>query len=175
MNPDRDYVAEMNGEIEAALEDGGDLVAPVVAAKLCARLLETDPELLTGYLHATAETVIRSAVVHRFTAQRAKLRATAQSRAFAEATASGSPERLGMFMVRHCVDNSGTWKPAGDMTGTEHAFVAESYERRATTERMEAAFHAAIARKAGAKRTSEVMDEAHYERLYQSIVKRPAA
>jgi hypothetical protein len=170
---DRDYVAEMNALIEQALEETDEWATPVVAQKLCARLLEQDPELLTGYLDVTAEAVIQQAVVHRVTSHRARLRASAQRRAFADAAKSRDPDRLGMFSVRHCVDDTGTWKTAANMTGAEHTYVALGYERRANTERMEAAFHYAIAKKAGPRRTSEVMDEQHYERLYQSIVKQP--
>ena len=57
------------------------------------------------------------------------------------------------------------------MTGKDHLFVAADYDRDARPLLLLAAFHQAVAKKVGRKRTADVFSEAEYDRLYRSIVK----
>jgi hypothetical protein len=166
----RDYIAEMGEAITAAL-GSGDVVAPVVAEKLHAELLEKDADLLEGWLRASAVHFLTRTIGDRDRRERTTARTRAGARDFAEAAEAGDTERLSTFAVRLVVAEDNTRRPIGEMTGADHKFVASEYGRSAATARMLQAFHTAVAKRVGKKKTAEVMDEATYERLYQSIVR----
>ena len=185
MNEDRDYIAEMDAVI-AEVTEGGGWVPAVVAAKLHARLLENDPDLLDGWLHVMAIQMLRRMIGLRQSHERTVARRRAGARAFASAAqefadADGEEETeaagarlLGLFRVTHEVDDKNTQKRAFEMTGPEHLFVAENtYQRTANTHLMIAAFHRAVAKKIGSRRTDEVLTEERYEAMYRSIVRSP--
>jgi hypothetical protein len=176
---DRDYLAEMGGRIEAATKGSG-WVAAIVAAKLHAQLLEKDPDLLDGWLHAMAVQALRQEIGLRARVERTTARRRAGARAF-QAAAEDAEESgdatslLGLFRVVHTVDESNTRKRAADMTGEEHLFVAENtYQRSANESLMLAAFHRAVAAKVQGKRTDQVFTEQQYESLYLSIARKAA-
>lgn len=179
MSAERDYVAEMDARIAAATGESG-WAAPVVAAKMHAALLETDPDLLNGWLHAMAVDVLRMAVGSRSRAQRTVARRRAASRIFgaaaAEAEETGNTiPLLGLFAVVHVIDADNTRKLAADMTGPEHLFVAENtYQQSANQALMLAAFHRAVAKKVGERKTSDVFSAQQYELLYLSITRKAA-
>lgn len=182
---DRDYIAEMDARIEAATKGSG-WVAAVVAEKLCGQLLESDPELLDGWLHVMAVSLLRRVIGLRVHQVSRAAKRSARVRAFASAaadleTAEGDERApaaaalLGMFDEIHVVDEDQTRKRAADMTGSEHLFVAENtHQRTANTALMLAAFHRAVAKKVGKKRTADVLSEEAYEALYISIVRKAA-
>lgn len=176
---ERNYVAEMGERIEAATQGGG-WIAAIVAQKLHAELAETDPDLLDGWLHAVAVDTLRMAIGTRSRVQRTVARRRAGSRVFgkaaAEAEESGdATPLLGLFALDYVVDEDNTRKRAADMTGSEHLFVAENtYQRSANEALMLAAFHRAVAKKVGKKRTSEVFTEAEYEAMYLSVTRSAA-
>lgn len=179
MSAERDYIAEMSKRVEAATQ-GSNWVAAIVAEKLHAQLLETDQELLDGWLHAVAVDTLRLAIGTRSRVQRTAARQRSGSRAFREAakeaeeTGDTAP-LLGLFSLDYVIDEANTRKRAADMTGPEHLFVAENtYQRSANEALMLAAFHRAVAEKVGAKRTSEVFTEAAYEAMYMSVARKAA-
>jgi hypothetical protein len=165
----RDYIAEM-GEAIADAIDSGDIVAPVVAEKLHAQLLESDPDLLEGWLRASAVHFLTRAIGDRDRRERSTARTRAEARRFAGAAKSGDAEELSTFAVRLVVDEDNTRRPIGEMTGADHLFVAGEYGRSAATARMLEAFHRAVASKVGKRKTSVVFTEAQYEQMYRSIV-----
>lgn len=181
---ERDYIVAMDARIAAATEGSG-WVPAIVAAKLHAQLQEADPDLLDGWLHAMAVQVLRRVIGLRQHQERAAARRGAGARAFAGAARefSGSdPDDaeaaavrfMGMFRMSHEVDDKRTQKRVFDMTGPEHLFVAEhTYQREANRQHMLAAFHRAVAKKIGKRRTEDVLTEEQYEAMYQSIVRSP--
>lgn len=178
MSEGRDYLAEMGERIRAATTGSG-WVAAIVAEKLHAGMLENDPDLLDGWLHAMAVQTLRQEIGLRARSERTVARRRAGALSFASAAGdaelSGDPSRLlGLFRVNHVVDAQDTRKRAADMTGEEHLFVAEDYQRSANTARMLAAFHRAVAKKVGRKRTSDVLTEEQYEQMYLSITRSAA-
>lgn len=167
----RDYVAEMTALIEDATQ-GSDWVPALVAEKLIDRLTHDDPDLLNGWLHTLASQLLTDAISMRERSIRTVTRRRASSRAFgkaAEAAEAGDTTELGSFAVTYAIDEANTRRRVADMTGTDHRFVATDYTRKAKRSQMLAAFHRAVAKKCGSKRTAEVMSEAEYDRLYQSI------
>lgn len=170
----RDYIAEMDAQIDAATQ-GSDWVPAIVAAKL---VVSVDPDLLDGWLHAIAEHALTDVITKRERSQRATARTRAGSKAFAEARdalENGDQAALSMFAVTFAVDEDNTRRRVADMTGKDHLFVAADYERDAKPLLMEAAFHKAVAKKVGSKRTADVFSEAKYDELYRSITGKAAA
>lgn len=171
----RDYIAEMADAITEATGTG-DFVAPVVAEKLHAKLLETDPDLLDGWLRATAVYALTRAIGDRDRRERTAARTRAEARRFREASdaaEAGDEDALSIFAsVRYVVDDGETRRALGDMTGADHLFVADDYSASAAKARMLEAFHRAVAKKVGKRRTSEVFTEAEYQKLYDSLTGR---
>lgn len=168
----RDYIAEMNAAITEALGDG-DIVAPIVAEELRTHLLETDADLLDGWLRANAVHFLTRAIGDRDRRERTAARTRGDARRFraaSNAAAAGDSEALSMFAtVRYVVDDEETRRLLGDMTGADHLFVANGYRESAAKARMLEAFHRAVAKKVGKRKTSDVFTEAQYQKLYDSI------
>ena len=163
----RDYVAEMDARIDAATSGDG-WVAGIVAAELHADLTATDPDLLSGWLHASAEHWLQQTIRDRSRSTRAHARHHAGAHQFADA--ADDPETLrGMLSVDYVIDDSQTRKRAGDMTGPDHRYVANSYTATGNRALLLAEFHVAVARKVGKRRTSDVLSLDQYENLYRSI------
>jgi hypothetical protein len=174
----RDYLAEMADAI-AKVTSAGDFVAPVVAEKLHAHLLETDPDLLDGWLRASAVHFLTRAIGDRDRRERTAARTRADARQFrkaSEAAEAGDDEGLSVFAtVRYVVDGDETRRALGDMTGADHLFVADGYRESASRARMLEAFHRAVAKRVGKRKTSDVFTEAEYQKLYDSITGRTPA
>ncbi|TDB86479.1 hypothetical protein E1264_17940 [Actinomadura sp. KC216] len=171
----RDYVADMGASIVEAI-GSGDIVAPVVAEKLHARLLEKDPDLLEGWLRESAVHFLTREIGDRDRRQRTAARTRGEARRFRQAAESGDREAISIFAtVRYVVDEDETRRPLGEMTGTDHLFVAAQYGRSAAKAQMLQAFHRAVAKKVGKRKTAEVFAEAEYDRLYRSITGEPEA
>jgi hypothetical protein len=166
----RDYIGEMNSAIAESLGDG-DVIAPVVAEKLHAHLLEVDPDLLAGWLRECAVHFLTRTIGDRDRSDRATARSRCEARRFSTAAKSGDTETLSTFAVRLVVNDANTRRPIGEMTGADHLHVAREYGQTAASARMLEAFHRAVAKKVGKKKTAEVMDELTYDQMYQSIVR----
>lgn len=165
----RDFIGEMAALIEQATQ-GSDWVPAIVAVSIRDLLAAEDPELLDGWLHAMAAQTLTEQIILRERSNRTASRARAGARAFAAAAQSGDVELLRAFAVTHAVDEANTRRRVADMTGMDHRFVAGRYAESANTYRMLAAFHQAVAKKVGERRTADVMSEPEYDRLYRSIL-----
>lgn len=86
----------------------------------------------------------------------------------AENVAAGRPS--GLFEQRFKVDDKGTMRAACEMNGADHLVVAGQYVHHSKRNGLFAAFHKAVAKKCGAKRTDEVFTADQYEAMYRSIV-----
>ncbi len=158
-------------------------IVPAVAARdivLGARA--SCPGALAAWLDSRAEAVVRAVITELIRRDRAKSRASAGPREFSEsarrlqharqsgdAALAAAEERVGMFTTMFCVSADLVQKRVADMSGPEHEFVADAYEGSANGALMEAAFHRAVAKKVGKRRTADVMTEQQYERLYRSV------
>lgn len=173
---DRNYIAEMDARIAGATSGSG-WVAAIAAQKLHAELLETDPDLLDGWLHARAVDILRRTIGLRESSRSSAARNRAGARAFSdaadEAEATGDFSTLpGMFAIAYVIDKDETRKRAADMTGADHLFVAEhTYERDARQSMLLAQFHRAVAKKVGKRKTSDVFTEEQYEAMYLSVTR----
>ncbi len=149
-----------------------------VAEKVSAYLAETEPELRAQWHHDNEREFLRRALTDILRSRRASARRRIKASAFNEALEAkgmGNSEPLNLFRtLSHAVDESGLRRPLGEMTGTDFEFVAAQHESLSRSNAMLAEFHRSLARACGDKRLSEVMSEAEYARLYQSIVGAPA-
>ena len=172
----RDYRQAMNDLLALKTPDS-EYVPAVVAAELVDYLTEHDPDLLDGWLREMATALLTDVIGVKARAARARSQRHASASAFAEAAArfdaTGDAEPLSVFRVTCVVSEDNLRRAIGDMTRDDHLYVAESYASSAATAAMEAAFHKAIAKRlTGGKRTSDVMDEATYLRIRESITRR---
>ncbi len=157
----------------AQLADRSDLVPQVEAEKFVAFTREKHSAELNEWLDERAVFFTREAIRARVKSQRSAARRAAKPQAFAAAVAetviTGTTDALSPFLARYVVDDEHTQRLVRDMTGTDHLFVAASYERSGRRDLMEAAFHRAVAKAVGDRRTCDVMDEAQYDALRRSI------
>lgn len=72
-------------------------------------------------------------------------------------------------MVVYSIDEANTRRKVADMTGDDHRFVAAKYGSSGRYDLMLEAFHKAVAREIGKKRTADVFTEGQYLNLLDSI------
>ncbi len=157
----------------AEAKSGGAFVPALVGHKLVAAVEEAHPEVLTEWLNHHAVRVTVAEISSRLRSERGRAVHAAKAHNFAEAVTmaeEGDYEPLSHFAVVYEVDADHTRLRAGDMTGAHHGFVAGSYETTTNHTRMLAAFHRAMERTVGKRKTSEVMTEDKYHQLLRSIL-----
>jgi hypothetical protein len=150
-----------------------DFVVAIEAEKLRARLEETEPELLDQWLHENVARFLANEIGLRLRSQRSTTQGRAAARAF-DAAAKEAEKRptasKRIFAVTYAVDKDDTRKSVGEMTGADHLFVAGHREVLGNRLKFEAAFHRAVAKVVGKRKTSEVMTEEQYTELYRKQV-----
>jgi hypothetical protein len=147
----------------------GDFIPAIEAARLVDQMAAEHPAALDEWMRAHAVQHAAAELTALLRSERATTRRHATTRAFSEAVASGDPEALSVFREVHVIDNKATRRSVGDMTGADHRYVAGQYAhtgRRALT--LEA-FHLAVAKKVGTRRTAEVFSEATYVDMLRSL------
>lgn len=157
----------------------GEFVARLVADDIVEKLRANDPELLSGWLNERAGEILGDYIRHRCNSTRSHVRSMAGRRAFAEAAEAFAETRIAAvfdpFRVVYVVNDEDLRRPVADMTGADHLYVASGYALSAKQSLMEEAFHRAVAKKVGGKRTSEVFTTEQYESMYRSITRRDGA
>jgi hypothetical protein len=153
----------------------GDVIPVEGAIKLDARMRNEFPEDHAAYIDSQAQRLYREDITATIRRNRGITSASTEPRSFGSAAtayaANGDPAPLSLFVRWRCrVSDDGTQRTLGDMTGPDHKYVAADYSDRANANAMIAAFHIALAKKVGNKRTADVVDEATVERLYLSII-----
>lgn len=136
-DPPRDVLGEMDALITAIIESPGDIMPPAAGAQLAARLRETDPDLLDGWLRVCAAAVLADAIRLRLRSARAAWLAQAGRRAFAEAAAAGGP--FAAYRLRFLVAD-GSQRLLAEMTPADCAWLASNYTGRARALDTRAAF-----------------------------------
>lgn len=170
----------MNPEIAAcidALTPEGEWQVRKVAERILLTLEEEHPESLVLWQKeltlAALSGLIRSRQQSRRSHERSVVRRAKTGDAITEAVEAGS---LSPFSLSLCVDKDFTWKPVGDMTGRDHAFVADEYASLEDDNRLLKQFHRQVAKKLGSNHTTrEVMTENEYLMMLRSIVGKEAA
>lgn len=169
----RNHDAEMMELIEKATE-GGDFIAPMVAETLYEDLIQTDPDLITGWLKDHAVRILTQAIRDFDRRNRSKARHQAGALTFHEASEnaaeSGDVTVMSVFQTRFVIDDRNTRRTVAEMTGTDHRFVAGRYTRESRRHLLLASFHEAVARKVGDRKTSDILTEDQYRTMLQSVI-----
>lgn len=169
----RDYLSDMNDAVEAAIPDGVDYVAPLVAADLVERLRSEDPDLLNGWLNLKAAVFLADVIARRSNSKRQTARAAAPRRAFAEASrtfeTTHDPVVLSPFAFEYVIDAANTRRTVARMSAQDCYFVADRYEETETSARMKKSFHRAVAKKLGGRLIGDVFTEEQYLLMYRSL------
>lgn len=169
--------SEIDAAIAAVVDEwtpDDDFVVAVVAQKVEAQLRESNPDLLDAWLHAHASIFLGQLINERVRRRRHASLRQAPQRKFAEAAdaaENGDTVPLTQFLVDYEIDEDHTRRRVMDMTGADHQFVSDRYQASGSRDLMLSAFHRAVARKVGKKRTADVLSEAQYLDLYRSVVK----
>lgn len=168
---ERDYRTEMRAVIDAETA-AGNYVSGLVAEQIVAKLAETDPDLLDGWLRANAAFLVRHFINLRDCSTRTRARTQARRVEFAAAAGKfedGDADAMTSFLdVVHVVED-GTRKRLADLTSTDLAHVAADYEARAAENQMHATFLRAIAKKVGRRTVGQVFDEKTLTAMWLSL------
>lgn len=157
--------------IDKAIEDqNGDFTPSQLAAQVLAEGRENDPQAVREWLDAISLAVVTETISKRLQSDRGVALARRGARAFQSAVDSGDPDELNAFRTYYAVNDENLRRRVADMTGPDHTFVANSYGRSARQSQMLEAFHRAVAKKVGPRRTEEVFTEEEYARLYSSVM-----
>lgn len=161
----RDYAAEMRSIIDA--ETSNEPYVPRIAASnIVAKLRETDPELLHGWLDQQAEHFVWQFINDRDRSMRTYVRHASRPKAFADDVRAGNIVRW--LEVPFTIED-GSRKRLADMTSDDVLFAAEAYAARARDNKMTEAFLRAIARKLDKKTVSECYTDAQLSIMWNSI------
>jgi hypothetical protein len=171
---ERNFNDEMNAFILEIVGSDGDIVPPVEAWNLVTKLAETDPELLSGWLHLHAKAFVSERIRYHLKSGRSRARVQASASAFAIAARrfeqSGDVVDLGGWMnVRYVVDERSTQRRLSDMNREDLLYVASRYDRTARTALLEEAFHRALAARVGSRTVGEVFTEDQISAMYRDL------
>jgi hypothetical protein len=170
--PERDVNQQMMELIRASIPEGSGWMPAVVAEDIVAELRQADPELLHLWLEDGAARFIQHHLVRILAALRAKAKSEVGARTFGSAAArftNGDKDALTMFELSYCIED-GTQVTIADMTGKDHLFIAGRFAMEQKQYALLEHFHKAVAKKVGARKTSDVFTAEKYEQLYRSIV-----
>lgn len=168
----RDYAAEIRAIIEEMTNGEQSWVAGIVAAKLAARLRETDPELLQGWLDRGAETFLRQAIISRDAAHRTHNRQTATRQMLkgaVEQAEQGNTRPLYDFLDNVYEVEGGARRRLRDMGRADLQFAAAKYRRRAAENAFVGKFLEAIATQVGDDKVSDHFTEEELAKMWGSL------
>lgn len=158
-----------------------DFTVSEVADECISELADDNPELLSEFMDEMVGDWMRSYLRSLLAGRRSRFRARAIGAQFKDALdslADGNPEPLRQFSpfksLDFVVDTENTRRFLGDMTGSDHEFVAGRYSDSAKRDQMKATFHMTIAKKVKARgenaKTSDVISEQEFAEIYRNTV-----
>ena len=160
---------ELISELINAVLDNGDFV-PAVEARSIDNLMRSKHRAAhDAFLSAESYHLYYEALTKANENRRQRARSHAPANDFAR-RAAGNPNDLSVFLAwRMRVADDNTQRAVGDMVGADHIYVADHYCESKQESAMLEAFHRACAKKVGERKTSEVMSEEEFLKLYESI------
>jgi len=168
----RDHVSEFGDRLAEFLPDGEAWIPAIKAADFVAHLRAVDPDLLNGFLHASAPAIVTAQIGtwRRHDRRISTRRAGAVD--FELAVSNGEIESFvrSPFAERFSVNAENLTKPIGLMTKADHIFVADRYRRDERAAGLGRAFHEAIAKRLrSGQTTADVLSVSAYCALRESI------
>lgn len=168
MSDERAFETALDEYIESL---SGDFVAAVVAEKFVAQLREKQPGAVEDWLDRHCVALVTEQLTKRIGATRNRAAQQVKRKAFADAVEDDDTEALSQFADWKVIDAENTRRKVADMTGADHAFVADAYGRSGRYDLMLEAFHKAVAKKVGKRRTADVLTEEQYGSLFASLTR----
>jgi hypothetical protein len=170
----RDYLGEIYAELDRAVPEGG-YIAAVVARDVIKKLKTSDPELVSGFGWMRAELDAADYLARRSNSTRQTARIMAPRTAFADAIEefenTGETKILRDFLTAEYVVNDENLRlKLADMTGSDHRYVASRYGDTAKRAASLEAFHQAVAKHVGDRRTGDVYTSEQLVMMYRSLV-----
>lgn len=150
----------------------GDFVPALEAERFLKLMQDEYPGELAEWFQVRAVQFVADELTTMLRRERAIARRRSGARAFAaavEAHEAGDSEPLGLFRTVHVIGDDNVRRPVADMTGPDHRYVAGQYRSEGNRALMLEAFHLAVAKKVGKRRTADVLTEDEYERMLNSI------
>jgi hypothetical protein len=171
--PPRDFVQEMH-DLVARYLASSPLPAGQQALDIVTHLEHADPELLLGWARAALVSNV-AALIHQVRGND-RLRSRSHARALLIRIGNGTATsaelaEASVFSVRSpVVSDDGMTKRIGELTGSDHAYIAGAYEVRGRRQLVFAAFHRLLAERVGDRTTEEVFNPEEYAALQQQLV-----
>lgn len=167
-----DYAAHMR-EIIDQHTGLGPYSAPVAATEIAAKLRQTDPELLRGWLDAQAERFIWQAINDRDRSRRSHAVHSAKSSVFRSALSEhlqqGTTAPIRAFLDAPYTVADGTRRRLGALGQDDLNYVADRYDDRARQNGLYAAFLRAIARKVKTGTVDDHFTEEQIAAMWESL------
>lgn len=166
--PGVDALEFVAGLINATLANG-DFVPAEEARRYDELMRSEHPDLHAEFLASNSYRLYYELLSSAYRGSRQSARHHSAAASFGELK-SADTEELSVFRRWRCrVDAENTQRAIGLMTGADHLFVADEFRAAKEQSAMLEAFHRALARKVGKRRTEEVMGEEEFIRLYRSL------
>lgn len=154
----------------------GDFVVAVEAEHFYNIMASEHPDDLAQWQQAKTIDFIGQEFRALLSSERAKARSRAGARTFRKYAndfeADGGhaePSAIDAFRQAFVVTRDNLWRHVADMTGADHRYVADQYEVTGTRALAHCAFHRAVAKKVGMRRTADVFTEDEYAELQLSF------
>lgn len=148
-----------------------DIIPSAVSSQLLDYLITNEPDLLHAWLMEHSGAILTDYIAHRLGNRRRRAVKRAAARAFSTAAATAiEDDTVSLFAVTYAISDDYVQRRVADMTSADHRYVARQYKTEGKHALMLAAFHEAVAKRLGSKKTSEVFTEEQYERLLQSLM-----
>lgn len=147
-----------------------DEFIPMYEATKFVRYMEREhPEELLEWLRTHAVQFASKALGDMLRRERQQFIRRASARSFAAAVAAGTIDDMHPFQMVYAIDPQNTRRALGEMTGSDHLFVANRYEDQGLRVLFLAEFHRAVANRLGTRKTSDVLTESEYLAMLNSI------
>lgn len=165
-------------DIDAQLVDRadsiyGDMERPT-AREVAEKLIGEVPELIDEWVSAHLAAIVTDFLGKRWRARSSRAGYQVRAGAFADAAEefmAGDESAISVFLTPMPVDDEGRRINLGEMTGADHRYVARRHRVYAAANKMQAAFHEAIAKAIGDRTTAEVYSEEEYLNMRKQYVK----
>lgn len=123
------------------------------------KILERDyPEAVDKYLSSHRTSLLGGAVTRQLTLQRNQLRKTNLATRLLDGTADSVFDVTNFWATPFYVHKLGIWKTLGELTGPDHAAIAERYEIAEVAAGSRGKLHRRLAAEVGDSTTQEVFD-----------------
>jgi hypothetical protein len=147
-------------------------VIPLEAESFVQQAQQFYPDEFAEWVYAHAIDLVATNLRRHMHADRQRARTGKRGR-FRDATDQYDPDdpsSVEVFAQRFVVNHQNMWKLLGEMTAEDHRYVADQYAATGKRAQMEAAFHRAVAKHIGNRRTDEVYTTEQFVQLRQQLV-----